>query len=689
MADGRTTWVRLLRAVPERVAVAAGLAAGQRAVGTKVRVRHDDAVELVVEGWARFDHEAGDGTLGKPRVDAAALAAAVAAVEARVKGDVAEVTPESVAGALPARLSEAALRAAFVVRAPAPTGVAATDTAALTAAAQAAAAAGGGTVLLRPGVHRLNAPLPVLPGVVWQGSPPVVANPVNTSGIWMADAEMTFTAGTVLKGDGTTSCFEANAVDQAAVPAQIGTTQISNAGIRNLAIDGFTYGVRVGAVNIMGLTWGTVEKLYISNCSVWGVFLANFQHVDIRDVRTSLCQNGQYYGALLPGATFMPGNSAIGELHNVVPRDGRDNRKCRGIVLEAGGTAAALNELILTRLQCNGFNRGLLSVTATLTNGSTAVAVPDGSQFLPGMVLTFATTGGGFTAGQAYVVQTVTGNTLTLGTSRTTAAIAATAAATPTVRTYGFPNVEVTSRNSGARVQNSRILQLDSEGETSVGTYLENANAVIVEFADIPATALVHIVARNSSFSQFHSRQAASVDFDGPTVATSHYAGTRSGSYGVPIPGLWRDQVYGATVLQLAGGNFSAPFGDLQPRANYFLYPGGSGLGEKITARNATGTLNGTQCGNIVITGNTATTLTMPTIVGDTTAVNSHIGLWYEFSNIGSATCTVATDGTQVFNNITGRTSLAVPAGTGLKVVAVKDAAGTLTWLAKPFTLAS
>lgn len=392
------------------------------------------------------------------------------------------------------------------------------------AAAIALAAYGGGTIMLPPKQITLTSPLPYLPGITYQGIPPKVLQQNVTAGTWLGDGEWDYVGGTRLVGDGTFAAFEANPTDQASVQSDIGNTQISNGGIYGIGVDNFTYGIHIGAQNIMGMVYGKIDKFFAKNCSQWGVKLVNFQHVAIGEILTCLCQNGQYYGALMPGLTLYPGNLEIGEIFNLIPRDGRDNRKCRGIVFEIGGTNAALNEVLVRRAQCNGFNRANLSTTVTLTSGSTSVSVPDGTNFLPGMVVNFTTTNFGFTLGQAYVIQSVSGNTITIGNGKTTAAISATGSGTLTMNTRGFPNIEVSSLNTGAQLSNSQFFQLDTEGTASCGLWLENITGCTFGLADIPATIVAaHVVGRTVKFSEIRCQNAAVTDFDANSTTSTYY----------------------------------------------------------------------------------------------------------------------------------------------------------------------
>jgi len=561
------------------------------------------------------------------------------------------------------------------------------DEASIRAGVTDAQADGGGIVRIPPNVSpqgvwspiTLTSPLPVVAGVKYEGIEPKLAPVDPTNGAYLGDMEWNYVGGTVFKGNGTFNAFEANKTDLASVPSDIGNTAIHSSGIINVGLDGFIDGVRVGAVNTMGLVWGELRNIYAKNCSGWGVFLANFQHLDVDNIRTTLCQNGQYYGALLPGLTMMPGNADMVNLFNMPPRDTRNRRLCRGIVFEAGGNAAMLNQLNVSRIQCNAMTRVKLSATATFTSGSTSIAVPDGTEFLPGMPVVFTGTAAGFTQGVGYIVSSVTGNTITLANDRVSAAISATASITLTLETYGFPNVELTRRNSGARVQNSRFKHVDVEGQATVALYAEGAYYNHIEISELPGTMHLGVMGRDCARTEFYSFHAAITDFDANS-STSTWLGSRAAGYGRQLKGMWMDDTKGGVhALAIGGGANGATGGDIQYRGG-FLYPN-AGMGERIYPRDNAITLSGLNVGNVVFAGGANQTFTLPTIV-NANDNGSLVGQVFDIYNVGAGTVTVNTAGGQLMNKVAGRTSATVTPGNRLKLVAAIDNSGNLFWLA-------
>ena len=561
-----------------------------------------------------------------------------------------------------------------------PTGVGATDDANIRAKRAACLAAGGGRVTYQPGTYKLLAPLAPLPGVWDEGVAPTVVPITTAIPGWMANGDFNFAAGTVLQGDGTFACFEANSTDLGAVDtATLGTTQIANWTWTGFGLDGFTYGAHVGAANIMGLVYSKIDQIWVKNCSQLGVKFVNWQELDVGYIFTALCQNGQYWGSEIPLATFAPGNSRFGTLFNITPSDGRDVRLCRGVVFEAGGTAGRLNEITVQRVQSCMFSSTTLTVTATLTNGSTSFAIPDGTKFAPRQIINFTTTALGLTATQMYVVQSVVANTITVGNSFTEAPIAATGNGTITLQNAGYATLELSSKVAGAGLGNAKFVQVDTEGSSSAGVYLENTELCEVTLADIPASALCTLVGRYANASRFIMLAYGTTDFD-TNSTTSTFEGRRHvNSLQYALRGHWMDSA-GTNHLAVGQGD-TGDKGDIETRQYGFLYPR-RGFGERIWARNWPGALNSVDAG-VVIFKEASMAFDLPTILTDATPAGSVVGVWYDFINVGTGTLTVNTAGGQLFNQVAAKTSLTVAPQTSMKVTAAKDIYGVFFWVAR------
>ncbi|CAN7259059.1 hypothetical protein [Neorhizobium sp. LjRoot104] len=554
----------------------------------------------------------------------------------------------------------------------------ATETAIRAVHAAAVATGGGGTILLPDAVITLTEPLPVASGIGYQGVQPVLDYLHDT----VPDSGWGFIGGTVLAGDGSFPAFAANDADLGSPNAGITDDCITGWHCAHIGFTGFTRAISIGAVNNIGLQFSTIHDLFIRDCGDWGLFLANFMHTDVSRIWTHLCDNGQYYGALLPASTLMPGNSRFDSLFNIIPADGRDNRLCRGIVFEAGGSGAHLNEIYADRIQNNAFNRAELLVNATFSNGSANITVPDGPKFRPRMPITFTGSNYGVTAGRAYIVQSVSGNTIQIGAAFTSPALTASGSGSLTLSSWGMPCVELSSRNEGAFVSNSRFLGVDAEGGSGAGVYVENAQGCDLNISEVPGDRNADIVGRSAGFSRFYSGNTAITDFDNAS-ATSQFHGARGIGRHAMLSGLWTDQTRNGLAAFNIRGDAGENQGDLEVRGgNSFIYPR-FGMGMKSTLKTANTTLHPLDAGLVTFDASSALVCTLPAITNSSDA-SSLVGLPFHIVNSGSADLTVNTSSEQLFNKAAAKTSYTLNAGKSLLVVAAEGASSTLFWAAFP-----
>jgi hypothetical protein len=544
--------------------------------------------------------------------------------------------------------------------------------------AAAVAAGGGGTILLPDAMITLTEPLPVASGIGYQGVQPVL-NYLNDT---LPDSGWDFVGGTVLAGDGSFPAFAANDADLGSPSATITADCITGWRCEHIGFTGFTRAISTGAVNNIGLQFSTIHDLFIRDCSDWGMFLANFMHTDVSRVWTHLCENGQYYASLLPGSTLMPGNSRFDSLFNIIPADGRDNRLCRGIVFEAGGDGSRLNEMYADRIQNNAFNRTELVASATFSDGSADIAVAGGSKFRARMPVAFTSSDYGITAGRVHVVKSVSGNTIQIGKAFTSPAIIASGSGSLMLSSWGMPCFELSARNEGAFVSNSRFHGVDAEGGSGAGIYVENAQGCDLNISEVSGDRNADIVGRRVGFSRFYSSNTAVTDFDAVS-ATSQFHGARGVGRQAMLSGLWTDQTRGGLAAFNIRGDAWENQGDLEVRGgNSFIYPR-FGMGMKSTLKAANTVLHPLDAGLVTFDAASALVCTLPAITNSSDA-SSLVGLPFHIVNAGSANLTVNTNGTQLFNKIPGKTGHTLNAGESLLVVAAEGAGSTLFWAAFP-----
>ena len=575
---------------------------------------------------------------------------------------------------------------ATTVAMPSASGVASTDADALARAivtATALVAAGGRpTIQFQAGIYRLNEGVPLVEGVSYEGVPPVLSSVFQGVG-YMPDADFEFVGGTVLLGDGSSDCFYVNTTDVASVvEPTFAQSQVAGVRVYGFGVDGYVNGFHAGAENVMGLVWGEVDELYFRNCSEWGMQLVNYQHVSVGRITDCLCANGQWYGTRVATTTLNPGNSVFRDLFH---KHQDSTHLGRGIVFEADEPAGGVAALGLTNVisaQANCFNRTTITQTATFTNTSSTVAVTDGTKYRVGMPVYFTTSAAGFLAEQIYVVKSVAGNNLTIASSRHEAAIVASASTTASMVTNGFAGVEIVGVNTGSLVAGFRFLDIDVEGDPTVGVYAENlyTGNIYCSYAD----GTVGIVGRNCVAIQFSGTSAGPTDFDPGSTDKSSFHGHRLGHLQYGLSGLSTDEERGnAPVLSIGPGESGGQGGgDIERRALNLLYPTILSVAQHVRAQNSTTSLAGI-CGSVVSTSASNTIYTLPTIV--TKATNPHlsnVGTWYEIVNLGTGTVTVNTAGSQLLNGLAGVTSLTVLPYQSVKLVAAENS--TLFWVAYP-----
>lgn len=522
-----------------------------------------------------------------------------------------------------------------------------------------------------------NNSIPIYAGVGYRGQPPVLVR-TNPLGM-LPDGHPSFIGGTVFQGDGTAPGMWDGAVDQAAPDSpDFLVKTIPQGRIYGLGFQNVSYGILSGAQNVQGIVYGEVDEIYVIDATQWGVFFSNFQHITFGKIFTWNfgAVGGQYYGTnFTPGGAQSPGdgNSVWRDLFHYT----QTSPLSRGIVFEAAGLNTHLGSTHVFNLQNNTYNRVLQSDTATFTISSTSIGVPDGTKYKVGLPVWVTTTGNGFTLGRTYMVNSVAGNTITLATSKSTAAISATASGTLTLNSYGMPLVEVVGLGSTNACQGDHFEWLDLEGASTAPLYLENTSLGDYRLVS-NATCQAMVVGRSVGYSKIRSDLAAWLDFDSNTAMS--YEGALSGWRQTALPGRWQNSTLGLNEI-----GFGSVNGDIQQRTGGFLYPSGSGIGTKVGIGDST--QNPESMTNVGVIGchTAGITRTLPTITDASVATgvpkDSCVGAIFEYVNVSGGTITIATNGTQTFNNIGALTSLVVPNQTMLRCIAYQRGAA-LYWIA-------
>ena len=378
-------------------------------------------------------------------------------------------------------------------------------------AANAAAAAGGGYVELPATQIKISRYLPLISGVIYRGS----LGGWDVGGI--PDAPDVFpTSGTDLRDDGTGTypCFWDGKTDGAETDTPPTGTQytagaLSNGGVEEVYIRGFSFGVKCGAAYKSGPIFGVFDRIYVYRASQWGVWIENYMHCIIGTIHVCACTEGQMMWAM--SALFSNGSTTLNMgntvTHKLYAQRGTVNS--RGIVFW-GRSGTGMNDLDIKSLQVNSLNSGAETVTATFTNGSPNISVPDLSKFTAPGYITFQSNVAGFGGGgTVYVVRSKSAasgaGTITLAKGHTTAIRNASASTTGTIVLSGTPGVELycSLRTVGSGMPGNRMLQsitiggIDIENQYSAAVFMERAMVHLQ--CNIVAPTGVFVAARESN----------------------------------------------------------------------------------------------------------------------------------------------------------------------------------------------
>jgi len=549
--------------------------------------------------------------------------------------------------------------------------------ASIRAAANAAIAAGVGTVLLPVGSITLTSPLPLASGVRYVGVEPVIVFQGS-----IPDTDWTLVGGTILVGDGTFQAFSGNTTSKGSPDVPFWDNALANCGVENIGFSNFTYAIQTGAQNNMGVMYSTFRNLYITGATQWGLEFQNFMHCKFERIWVRASANGMRFTANVANDVLATGNSVTEHLFVV----NTTSLSARGIVFESVGTNAQMDLISGHRIQVNFFRESeAASQSATFTNASTSIGVSDGTKFPVGMPVSFSASGNGFLATQIYFVLSQSGNAITLGNSRSGSAIASTGTTGLTIRTYGFPNLEIIGTGGAIGTTNMTLTDVDLEGHATCSLYLEGGGSNRVEISSFGTSYATYCV-RGTQTSQIDSVGTTAVaDIDGAS-SFFRYGGQIARWLQYTGSGQWYDSVRAVQSLSLTNRSWSKS--DLHVRSpnSNFLYPD-TPIGQKITTWDADLNVSADQGGVVTFTDTTPRTYTLPTITDDNVTVSgSYKGFEVSFVNLSrTVNLTVNTNGTQTFNNISGKTSYTLTPGQSLRVVAAKGGTGgVLCWAAFP-----
>lgn len=559
---------------------------------------------------------------------------------------------------------------------------AAPSDAAIRAAHAAAVAAGGGTVMLPATSITLASPLPMASGVKYVGvRPKVTFSP--PSGQTIPDRDFSFAGGTVLVGDGTFAAFSVSTTSRGSPDANFFDNAISACGLQDIGFQNFTSALLTGAKNNFSLAYSLFSGLWIKSCTAFGVDVTNFTGCWFGSIFTNGCTHGQRYAASVAFAVFQPCNSIFDQLTDQGPDASLLNRS---IVFE-GLNGAILDEICARRIQSITFGRGHLSQSATFTNTSSTIAVTDGTKFAVGLPVSFTTSNFGILASNlaprsvTYIVQSVAGNNITIGLSKSAAAFVASAGGSQTITSWGMPCLELCGADATSVISASRFDDLDLESNSEAVIYVENASVITLDMRQVQndtAQVGAHIVTRTAAYCNFYCGNGAVTDVDGGS-GTTIFSGARGATFQFYGMGVAIDQSRGTRVLSLtglgpdleshntAGASFLSPQIPIAQYANFLV-----GTGYQISASVA-GYLSAATAG---------ATYSLPTIQNTGGApATANIGLQFVVDNNTSGNVTINTDGSQLLNAVAAVTGVVIPKGQSVRFTAMQGS--SFYWLAE------
>lgn len=539
------------------------------------------------------------------------------------------------------------------------------------AAAQQCFALGGGVVQILRGACLLAATLPLLSGVVYNGT---TLGDLTFSTIPDSTWEFDENRMTVLKGDGTFPAFSHNAIDSVTVPtvqADFSNEMVTHHGLTNLAFDNFSAAFVEGAQNKGGGVFGTFINLYVKNTTWYGFAMRNSMHHRTDRIHIVDSWRGGVFlvECNVPSTILQTGNMKLGHVFGcpvgntagVTAKQRRQAIGARFFSGDGGSATCILNEIHADYVQINNFNRTALTPLCNFTNTSQDVGVPDGTEFIVGMPIRFTgTPAAPFVANRIYIVREINGNNIRLSLTRTGALITATATASNVASVVnGMPNFECVGNTPLSRITNSRFEGLDLEGGAGAFAFIENAQACRFDAVQWGTMAnSVGYCARSSANCAFESLNDAASDIDGNS--SSSLAPAQQGMLDRPGRGFTKDTVLNAFTFSVGGNRHSAIRNDggfrMAPDAFF-------GIQDRSISATPGSALSVAQLGGITLTGTTSgQSITLPTVVNATGETGMQGGQ-VQIVNASTQSWTVNTSGGQLFNGIAGKTSIVIPAG--------------------------
>ena len=567
-------------------------------------------------------------------------------------------------------------------------------TEAIIAAAQAARAAGGGIVDLSGIDVTLTQSLPLLDSVVYVGGGCISYSILTSSVVY---------GSTILRGNGIFPAFSHNIVDRASAYNVSSNDTLSNqafhasecdgAGVQQMALIGFSDGIRAGALYEGGLTHMQISNLVIANSTRWGLWLENCQQGYVRDVTvfdtTDTCTG---FGAFVASAGNVPSGGEMWNhgnyvVENIFGQTGGNLETAGWVFRTRGAGSHNLNDVHVHGIQANIIGNRTYTGTGAATFSGGVLTVTDISKFRAESQIYFTTApagGSNIKANVSYVVASATpttggAGTLTL-TDKPGGSVISLAGLTGTLTVVnkGMPGLYI----CGA-VTYSSWTGVDMECHSTNSAYMAGTAGCKVDLQIVtgqPNSNSVFTARGVNAGNTVNAHQIYnSVDIDdnsqfmgwnGPRPTTNQFGKARGVGIQFTNADAGGQHASTANTARVELGDGRHISGSTDSKSSWFNLLGFSSM----TVEAVTASMGGDWGQMIAYSGPANGTL------GILSLTDARRGLPYIFSNASSFTWTINTSGGQTIDGAPGVTSIVIPAYTTAMLMGSKTAQGNRYW---------
>ena len=346
------------------------------------------------------------------------------------------------------------------------------DYAGILAAYNAAVANGGGIVQFLPVTYNIGAnTIPLANNVKYVGSgwhPYFVNNIVDDSFVYP-------NSGTIING--TSIGFGWNTTDLSAIPSgNYNNLSLTNSGISDVAIQGCTYGVKIGALYNLGAAYCEFKNIATFGCTIYGQWYENCIHVVYNQLVSINCGISASSTIDGGGITFASSINGYGNSSaNDITVTANPNLLTRCLEVRVRDPLALNTTLIGglavgNKLQGNRFNNPTFTPQTCVGNGTTSLQVTDSSKFAVGLPVVFQS-GSAFISQIVYSVDAIIDATHIRLVDQPGGTAQTYGVATGTILQAGFPCISAVAEQSNCNVGFGVFESIDAEAGGTTKLY--------------------------------------------------------------------------------------------------------------------------------------------------------------------------------------------------------------------------